>query len=128
MTESINAQSFGAKFQSKREVWRFLSHDCGCYLSSYDTMTIYHLKELMAGSRTRIKAKLVKHITVPHFDGLKVEAMFDWAARHPDVMRAFPITLREREDLPRTYVANVIHTLKQEEFSKWVRDLVDARH
>ena len=116
----MNAQSFGAKYQSKREVYRFLTHDCRCYLSSYETVTIYHLKELMAGSRTRINADDVKHITVPHFEGLKMEAMFEWAAQYEDVMRAFPVTLREREDLPRTYVANIIHTLKPQEFSKWV--------
>ena len=30
-----------------------------------------------------------------HFKGLKVEAMMDWAAQYPEVMKAFPITLRE---------------------------------
>ena len=108
----MNAKSFGAKYQSKREVWQFLTVDCRCYLSSYETMTIYHLKELMAGTRTRIHADRVKHITVPHYEGLKVEAMFEWAAQFPEVMKAFPVTLREREDLPRPYVANVINTLK----------------
>jgi hypothetical protein len=31
----IDAQAFGAKFQSKREVYRFLTHDCGAYLPAY---------------------------------------------------------------------------------------------
>ena len=33
----ITAQEFGAKFQSKREVYRFLSSECGVYLPSYET-------------------------------------------------------------------------------------------
>ena len=111
-TIPVNAQSFGAKYQSKREVWKFLAVHSRTYLSSYETMTIYHLKELMAGTRTRIHSDRVKHITVPHYEGLKVEAMFEWAAQFPEVMKAFPVTLREREDLPRPYVANVINTLK----------------
>ena len=32
---SIDAKAFGAKYQSKREVYRFLTHDCGAYLASY---------------------------------------------------------------------------------------------
>jgi hypothetical protein len=72
LTEPVNPQSFGAKFQSKREVYRFLTHDCGAYLSSYETMTIFHLRDLISGKRKRIKAADVKVITVPHFKGLKV--------------------------------------------------------
>ena len=71
----------------------------------------------MSGARSRIKAENVKVITVPHFEGLKIEAMLEWAQQYPDVMKHFPVTLREREDLPRPYVANVIHTLKPQEFS-----------
>ena len=79
LTVPVNAQSFGAKYQSKREVYRFLTHDCGAYLSSYQTMTIFHLKDLIAGSRKRLKAIDIKVITVPHFKGLKVDTMFEWA-------------------------------------------------
>ena len=43
-------------------------------------------------------------------------------------MVAFPCVQRERDDLPRTYVANVINTLKEEGFSAWVRLKVDERH
>ena len=128
LTVPVNPASFGAKYQSKREVYRFVTHDCGCYISSYETMTIFHMRNLMAGTRKRIKAVDVKHITVPHFKGLKLEAMLDWAAQYPEVMKAFPITLREREDLPRPYVANVINTLKENEFKVWVNKLVNQRH
>ena len=43
-------------------------------------MTIFHLRDLMSGKRRRIKATDVKVITVPHFKGLKLEAMFEWAS------------------------------------------------
>ena len=127
-TVPVNAKSFGAKYRTKREVYRFLTHDCGAYLSSYETMTIFHLKDLMAGKRRRIKAVDVKVITVPHFKGLKVEAMFAWAKAFPEVMRAFPTIQREIDDLPRPYVANVINTIKPLEFATWVNRKVDERH
>ena len=51
----VDAGAFGHKYQSKAEVYKFLSHDCGAYLPSYDTVTIWHLRDLMAGKRMRIK-------------------------------------------------------------------------
>jgi hypothetical protein len=128
LTVPVNAQSFGAKYQSKREVYRFLTHDCGAYLSSYETMTIFHLRDLISGKRTRIKAADVKVITVPHFKGLKLEAMFEFANNHPDVMKCFPSVQRERDDLPRPYVANVINTKKADLFGSWVNRKVNERH
>ena len=49
-------------------------------MSSYETMTIFHLRDLVSGERTRIKAVDVKVKTVPHFKGLKLEAMYAFAA------------------------------------------------
>jgi len=128
LTVSVNANSFGAKYQSKREVYRFLSHDCGAYLSTYETMTIFHLRDLMAGKRKRLKAVDVKVIQVPHFKGLKVESMYEFAAQYPEVMECFPTVQRERDDLPRSYIANVINTVKPKEFQVWVDPRVNNRH
>ena len=77
--EMVNAAAFASKFQSKREIWRFLSSEVGAYLASYDTMTIYHLKEIASGSRRMILCTEIKHLNVPFFEGLKVEAMIEFA-------------------------------------------------
>lgn len=70
----------------------------------------------------------VKVITVPHFEGLKIETMLDYAATKPGVMEALPIIQREREKLPRAYVANMIYTIVGEPFKKWVEARVNERH
>ena len=88
---SISAAAFAAKAASKRELYRFVSHDCGMYLPSYETVTVFHMKDLMNGSRTKIQQTLVKHIAVPHFEGLKVEAMMDFAKNYPDALRTLPV-------------------------------------
>ena len=31
----IDSKTFGAKFTSKKECYRFLTHDCGAYLATY---------------------------------------------------------------------------------------------
>ena len=31
----VDSKAFGAKFTSKKECYRFLTHDCGAYLATY---------------------------------------------------------------------------------------------
>lgn len=45
------SKTFSAKFRSKREVWNFLAIDVGAYLPPYETITIYHMKDLVAGKK-----------------------------------------------------------------------------
>ena len=97
----MNAAEFAYKFQSKREIWRFLSSKVGAYLASYETMTIYHLKEIAAGSRKMILCTEIKHLNVPFFEGLKVDAMIEFAKKYPEVMRALPSVENEIKKLPR---------------------------
>ena len=65
---------------------------------------------------------------MPYFDGLKIEAMYDFAAAEAGVMDAFPVVQRERDKLPRAYIANVINTLVGAKFEKWVNLKADERH
>ena len=37
----ITATEMAAKFQSKREIWRFLSFEVKAYLDHYEAMTIW---------------------------------------------------------------------------------------
>ena len=70
-------------------------------MDTYQVCTIWHLKELASGERKLILAKDAKHINIPQFEGLKVEAMLEFAMHFPDVMRALPSEAREREKLHR---------------------------
>ena len=124
----VDSAAFAAKFQSKREVFRFLTHDLGAYLSTYETMTIFHMRDLVSGDRKRIKAIDVKTITVPHFERLKIETMLEFGGQYRDVVEALPEIRRDVDKLPRAYIANVIYTLVGEPFRDWVEDRVNERH
>ena len=63
--ETVTAKEFEAKYADKVEVYKFLTHDCGVYLSSYDSMTVWHMRDLASGKRRKILGKDVKHIHVP---------------------------------------------------------------
>lgn len=124
----VDSKAFGAKFTSKKECYRFLTHDCGAYLSTYQTMTIWHMRDLISGERSRIKESIVKQINIPYFEGLKIESFLEFAADKPEVMRALPILERERLSLPRAYIANLIYTIVGDPFKKWVDRIVKRRH
>ena len=91
-------------------------------------MTIFHLRDLAANKKQRIKCTEVKHINVPQFEGLSIDDMLDWACMHGYVLAALPELERERKKLPRSYIANVCNTIEGESFSKWVNKRVEERH
>jgi hypothetical protein len=131
----ITAKDFASKMRNKQEVYHFLTHEVGAYLPSYDTVTVWHMRDLVSGKRLRIKAKEIKHLNVPQYEDLKIEEFFKWAhnfdvhAQKPGhIMNAFPLEEKEREKLPRQYVINVIYTLAGQEFRSHVDKLVDKRH
>ena len=129
MQTQVTAQAFAAKYSNKVEVYRFLSTDCGIYLPSKDTCTIWFLRGLADGTRTRIRSSEVRHLSVPQFEGLSVEKALTWVANRPNaaqVMRAFPEEAREIRKLPRQWINNVIYTL-DEEFKAWVDSVQDER-
>jgi len=45
----ITTNEFNSKFRSKREVYQFLAFDVGAYLPSFDSVTIWHLRDLGSG-------------------------------------------------------------------------------
>jgi hypothetical protein len=106
----VVAKEFASKYRDKTEVYHFLTHDVGAYLGTYDSMTIWHMKDLISGERKLIKGTDSKHLSVPQYEGLKIETFLDYAALYPEVMKCLPSVKKEREKLPRQYIINVIYT------------------
>ena len=50
---------------SSLEVYRFLSSEVKAYLPSYETVTVWHLRDLAMGVKRIIYSDRVKHIDVP---------------------------------------------------------------
>ena len=86
----VSAAEFNAKFRSKKEVFRLLSFDVGAYLPPYDSVTVWHLRDLAAGKWTIIKATAVKTIQIPHFEGLTIDKMLVHAMKSSTVCKCLP--------------------------------------
>ena len=125
----IAPQAFASKYKSKKEIWRFMGSEASVYLPAYETVTIFHMRDLVSGRRRMIKTDQVKTINVPFFEGLSIERMLEWADSRPEnVMQALPIVKRERDKLPRAYIANVIFTITGAPFVKWIEKQVNERN
>ena len=61
----VSSKEFAAKYNSKREIYNFLACDVGVYLPSFDTVTIFFLKDLMWGKKKMMSTKMVKTIHIP---------------------------------------------------------------
>ena len=123
----ISQAAFAAKFQSKREVYRFLSSEVRAYLPSYETVTVWHLRDLAMGVKRIIPCDDVKVIDVPQFEGLSIQDIFTFAQNDRDVERALPPS-KEIQKLSRGYLANVIHTILGQNFQNWVNAQVNLRN
>ena len=107
----ITATEFAAKFQSKREVYRFLSSDVKAYLPNYEAVTVWHLRDLASGKKKLIKNEDANHFTVPQFEGLTITTMMEFAKLYPEVHNALPSEQGELDKIGREYLANVIFSL-----------------
>ena len=79
----VNAADWAAKFASKVEAYRFVASEVGAFLDSYETMTIWHIRDLCSGKRRMILAKDAKHYFVPHYEDLSKEEILSFAAKYP---------------------------------------------
>jgi hypothetical protein len=74
-----------------------------------------------------IKCDAVKVITVPQFEGLAIQQIFQFACNMVDVQNALPPS-KEISKLSRSYLANVIYTIVGEPFQQWVHQQVNIRN
>ena len=123
----VTAAEFAAKFQSKREVYRFLATEVNAYLPPFENVTVWHLRDIQSGTKKRISSDQAKHINVPQFEGLAIKDIQTFASAYPQLARYFPVE-KEMEKLPRQYIANVIYTIVGNPFAKWVESQMRKRN
>jgi hypothetical protein len=68
------------------------------------------LKDLISGSKKRIKNTEVKHISVPQYEGLGIKEMSQFLQGHVDIVNYLPDMI-EIPRLPKEYLANVAYTV-----------------
>jgi hypothetical protein len=108
---AVTAKEFASKFREKHEVYHFLSHECGVYLPAYDVVTVWHMRDLVSGSRLKIYGKDIQHISVPCYDDLAIKDILKFGRQYTNVNKALPIVEKETLKMPRQYLANIVYTI-----------------
>jgi len=98
----VPAKSFSAKFQDKRELYTFLTSDCGIYCPPINDVTVWHLRDMVDGKKGKVLVDMMRHLTVPQYEELTIEKVVDWARKEYAAFanRYFPID-RELFKFPR---------------------------
>ena len=105
-----------------------MGSECHAYIPEYDTITVWHLRDLASGARKMIKAEKIKHINIPQFEGLTIETILAFARGYPKVMECLPEEPKELRKMPRQYIANIVYTVVGKPFYDWVDERVRARN
>ena len=108
-------------------MYRFLSSEVRAYLPSYETVTIWHLRDLAMGVKRIISCDDVKVIAIPQFEGLAIQDIFNFAQNDMEVERALPPS-KEIQKLSRAYLGNVVYTIIGQNFQDWVGAQVSRRN
>ncbi len=76
-------------------------------------MSIYHLKDLFCGQKKKLYSKTIQVIAMPHYDGINIKKMVEWAHEvdNGKILNYLPMTEKEILKLPRAYTGNVIYTV-----------------
>ena len=67
-------------------------------------------------------------LQTPHYEGLTVEKFVDQIEHNEDVQIYFPEKREEIERLPRSFIINVLYSLKGESFKRSVNQKMEERN
>ena len=101
--------------------------DVHAYLASYESHTIYFLKELIQGTKKYIPCDSVKYLSVPHYKGLGINELLGETLKYPQVVDYLPHEDEYRR-LPRQWVINVAYTIIGKPFADWVQERMEQRN
>lgn len=134
----IDVNTFAAKYRSKREVYTFLTIDGNAYLYAFDTLTVYFLRDLVAGKKkckcveqltsTVVNADSVRYLQVPQYEELSLQKIVEFLDQFPAMRAYMPDTAGEVRKLPRAFVINVGASVIGQPFLDWIKKKIQERN
>jgi hypothetical protein len=108
----VPAKSFSAKFSDKRELYTFMVSDCGIYCPAINTVTVWHLRDMVDGKKGKILSSEMRHLNLPFYEELTIEKIVEWARESYVAFseRYFPIN-RELFKFPRQVSTIPLHSI-----------------
>ena len=97
--QQVNIRQVMEKFQSKKELYDFLTQECHAHLPKIGSTNVYFYKEVARGKKevrcnklTAIvfKREAVKASAVPQIEELTCEDILNYAKAKPELLRYLP--------------------------------------
>ena len=110
------------------QIYRFVGTECHSYVPPYDTITIWHLRDLASNAKTRIKAEEIKHCNAPQFAGITIDTIYEYGTMYPAVMKCWPDLEEETKKMTRQYLTNIVYTIVGKPFYDWIETKIEQRN
>ena len=115
-----------SKCRSKLELYNLLTSEGGMYLPPIQDATQQYIRQLMMGKKNYVKSEDIKVIKVPHYNGLTVAKILNFARNKGDIQSYLPDYKYSKEP-NREWLCNLINTLIPKEFQEYVALKVSER-
>ena len=127
-----NISQLRQKFNSKNELYTFLSMECGAFLPKKGSTNVYFLKDIMTGkkevssillvfnSEQYINRKNVKVSAVPSIKGLAIEDFLNHARGKPDILKYLPAE-KDWNHIDKQWLCDVLFTIDTANFENMVK-------
>ena len=122
----FNVNDLAAKCRSKSELYNIISREGQIYLCPTQDATQHFLRQILIGDKKYLKCEQIKVIKVPHYKGLRISDILDFAAAHTDILNYLPEYDYNKEP-SREWICNVINTLIPREFKEFIDLKVEER-
>ena len=103
-------------------LFEILKMDVCAYLPPYDNVTIYHMRDLVAGDKKIIRADGIKTLHVPQYENLTIKKILEQAKNVPAIMSRLPEKDGETFKFPKSYVCNICYTVIGDTFKDWIKE------
>ena len=123
---SYSVIDLAAKCKSKSELYNVLIRDGGIYLPPKQEATQKYLRSIMNGTKNYLNWKNIMVIKVPHYKGLTVKDIVEFAETQVDLNSYLP-DFEYNKALNRDWLCNVINTLIPKEFQRYIDQKVTER-
>ena len=122
----FTVSDLASKWRSKTELYNVLTREGDLYLPPIKDWTQKFIRSLMRGEKEYVRCSSVHVIKVPHYKGLKVRDIVNFARTKVDITSYLPVYDYDKEP-NREWIWNIVNSLIPNEFQKFIKQKEDER-
>ena len=122
----ISVNQIGIKCKSKKEVYNLLTTEGGYYLPPLADTHYKFISQILVGDKKALKWKDVKVCMVPHYKGLTIPEILQFARNHFAIDEFIP-SYEYNKHPNRDWIWNIINTSCQAEFQLFIHQKISER-